>query len=241
MTTLLEALIDIVIINIVLSGDNAVVIGMASRSLPAATRRKAIAYGSLGAIALRVVFTAAAALLLNVPYLRAAGAALLVWIAWKLIRPDDGETVVDASASLWGAVRTIIAADLVMSLDNILAIAGAAHGQLGLMLVGLLISIPIIMVGSELVARLLGRLPLLLYVGVFVLVQTAVSMFFEDAAVQRAVSVSAPVVWALAVAVTVAVSVLARTRQPNAAPVPAGHAGDWRPARAVRDEGRDAA
>ena len=241
MTTLLEALIDIVIINIVLSGDNAVVIGMASRSLPAATRRKAIAYGSLGAIALRVVFTAAAALLLNVAYLRAAGAVLLVWIAWKLVRPDDGEATVDASASLWGSVRTIIVADLVMSLDNILAIAGAAHGQLGLMLVGLLISIPIIMVGSELVARLLGRFPLLLYVGVFVLVQTAVSMFFEDAAVQRAVSASAPVVWALAVAITVAVSVLARTRQPNAAPVPAGHAGDWRPARPVRDEGRDAA
>ena len=241
MTTLLEALIDIVIINIVLSGDNAVVIGMASRSLPAATRRKAIAYGSLGAIALRVVFTAAAALLLNVAYLRAAGAVLLVWIAWKLVRPDDGEATVDASASLWGPVRTIIVADLVMSLDNILAIAGAAHGQLGLMLVGLLISIPIIMVGSELVARLLGRFPLLLYVGVFVLVQTAVSMFFEDAAVQRAVSASAPVVWALAVAITVAVSVLARTRQPNAAPVPAGHAGDWRPARPVRDEGRDAA
>ena len=241
MTTLLEALIDIVIINIVLSGDNAVVIGMASRSLPTATRRKAIVYGSLGAIALRVVFTAAAALLLNVAYLRAAGAVLLVWIAWKLVRPDDGEATVDASASLWGAVRTIIAADLVMSLDNILAIAGAAHGQLGLMLVGLLISIPIIMVGSELVARLLGRYPLLLYVGVFVLVHTAVSMFFEDAAVRQAVSVAAQVVWALAVAITLAVSLLGRTRREAPAAVTAGHAGDWRPARAVRDEGRDAA
>ena len=241
MTTLLEALIDIIIINIVLSGDNAVVIGMASRSLPAATRRKAIVYGSLGAIALRVVFTAAAALLLNVPYLRAAGAVLLVWIAWKLVRPDDGEAAVDAPGSLWGAVRTIIAADLVMSLDNILAIGGAAHGQLGLMLVGLLISIPIIMVGSELVARLLGRYPLLLYVGVFVLVHTAVSMFFEDSAVRHFGGVTAPVVWALAVAITAAISLRARNRPPDPEPVTAGHAGDWRPARAVRDEGRDAA
>lgn len=171
---------SIVLIDLVLSGDNAVVIGMAARRLPDEERRRAIVLGGLGAVVLRVTFTILAALLLDIPLLRAIGGVLLLWIAYKLVRPHEDTQNVSAAESMAAAVKTIILADFVMSLDNILAVGGASEGHLGLLIFGLLFSIPILMLGSELVARLLGRLPILLYVGVIVLVVTATRMILHD-------------------------------------------------------------
>lgn len=177
----LAAILSIVVIDLVLSGDNAVVIGMAARNLSEENRRKAIIFGGAGAIGLRILFTALATVLLGVQGLQAIGAILLVYIAFKLLRPhDESHGNVHEADTLGDAVRTIILADVVMSLDNILAVGGAAHGHLGLLIFGLMLSIPIILFGSELVARLLGRFPAFLYVGVFVLIHSAVSMFFHD-------------------------------------------------------------
>lgn len=176
---------SIVLIDLVLSGDNAVVIGMAARSLPADARKRAIVLGGLGAVVLRVTFTILAALLLDIPLLRAIGGVLLLWIAYKLVRPHGDAHNVSEASSLAAAVQTIILADFVMSLDNILAVGGASEGHIGLLIFGLLFSIPILMLGSELVARVLGRLPILLYVGVVVLVFTATRMILHDDVVKE--------------------------------------------------------
>jgi len=177
---LLTKLGAIIVIDLVLSGDNAVVIGMASRSLPPDARKRAIVLGGLGAVGLRIFFTALAALLLDVPLLQAFGAFLLLYIAFKLVRPVGHEEHVTEAHSLKEAVKTIIMADVVMSLDNILAVGGAAHGDLWLLLFGLAVSIPILLFGSSLVARLMGRLPVLVYIGSAILVLTATRMFFHD-------------------------------------------------------------
>jgi YjbE family integral membrane protein len=178
----LTAILSIIVIDLVLSGDNAVVIGMAARSLSVENRRKAIVFGGAGAIGLRILFTALATVLLGIPYLQAIGGALLFYIAYKLLRPQgDGHGEIKEAGSLREAIQTIILADVVMSLDNILAVAGAAHGNIRLLMFGLLLSIPIILFGSELVARLLGRFPALLYLGAFVLVHAAVAMILHDA------------------------------------------------------------
>lgn len=182
----LTKVLSIIVIDLVLSGDNAVVIGMAARGLPAASRRRAIILGGVGAVALRIMFTAMAALLLDVPFLQAMGGVLLLWIALKLVKPIHHEEHVSEAASLREAVQTIIMADVVMSLDNILAVGGAAHGHLGLLLFGLALSIPILLMGSALVARLMSRLPVLVYIGAAVLVITAVRMIFEDKIVHKA-------------------------------------------------------
>ena len=177
----LSAVISIIIIDLVLSGDNAVVIGMAARGLSPQNRRKAIIFGGAGAIGLRILFTALATLLLGIPGLQAIGGILLFYIAYKLIRPQGGSHgAIREADSLGEAIRTIVLADVVMSLDNILAVGGAAKGHLGLLMFGLLLSIPIILFGSELVARLLGRFPAFLYAGVYVLVHAAVAMLLHD-------------------------------------------------------------
>ncbi|MGH2532963.1 MAG: TerC family protein [Thermomicrobiales bacterium] len=173
-------ILSIILIDLILSGDNAVVIGMAARRLSPENRRRAIIFGGGGAVVLRIIFTAMAALLLDVPYLQAAGGILLLYIALKLVRPQHHAEHVAEAGSLREAIKTIVLADVVMSLDNILAVGGAAHGNLWLLLFGLVLSIPILLFGSELVARLLGRFPILVYVGAFVLIWTAVAMILHD-------------------------------------------------------------
>lgn len=143
--------------NIVLSGDNAVVIAMASRNLPAAARRRAIFFGSLGAILLRIAFCAVVGLLMGAPYLKLVGGLLLLWIGVKLITEEEGPAEVKAHVTAFAAITTIVVADAVMSLDNAIAIAAAARGNFALITFGLLLSIPIIMVGASLIARLLDR------------------------------------------------------------------------------------
>ena len=189
----LGALISIVIIDLVLSGDNAVVIGMAASRLPAEQRRKAIIWGGAGAIGLRMFFTVLAALLLDVPLLQAIGALLLLYIAFKLLKPVVSHHEVTAAGSLREALQTIILADVVMSLDNILAVGGAAHGHLGLLLFGLALSVPILLFGSSLIARAIDNYPILNYIGSGILVVTAARMFFEDDVVHDYISVSLPV------------------------------------------------
>lgn len=177
----LGSIVGIVLSDLVLSGDNAVVIGIAARRLSPERRRRAILIGGAGAIGLRVIFTAMAAFLLDLPLIELVGGFLLLWIAWKLLQPQGEEHGAVAEAeSLRAAVKTIILADVVMSLDNILAVGGLADGEMWLLIFGLGLSIPIILAGSEVVARVLGRVPVLVYVGVLVLILTATRMILED-------------------------------------------------------------
>lgn len=177
------ALSQIILINIVLSGDNAVVIAMASRSLPPAQQRKAILFGSVGAIVLRVVLTFFAVYLLTLPYLKLVGAALLLWIGIGLMySEDDGENLAGHS-SLAAAIKTIVVADLVMSLDNVIGVAAAAKGNVALLVFGLVISIPLIIFGSTLILKLMGRFPVIITLGAGLLGWVAGEMAMTDPAI----------------------------------------------------------
>jgi YjbE family integral membrane protein len=182
----LFAFFQIIIINIILSGDNALVIAMASRNLPEAQRRLAVFWGAVGAIGLRVILTIIAIQLLQFPYVMAIGSVLLVWVAIKLISDDskhDENANVQAATGLTTVVMTIIMADFVMSLDNVIAIAAVAHGDMVLILIGLALSIPVIVWGSTIVLKLLDRFPLLVYAGAAILGFTAGEMIMKDPAV----------------------------------------------------------
>ena len=181
------ALGQIIIIDILLGGDNAVVIALACRKLPTVQRTKGIIYGTAGAIILRVILIVFAMTLLNLPFLKVVGALLLVWIGVKLIAPDEeGHSDVAGSDKLLAAIKTIIVADLVMSVDNVIAIAGAAQNsgehQVLLVVLGLLISIPIIVWGSQLVIKLMERFPLIITGGGMLLGWIAGGMLVSDPA-----------------------------------------------------------
>lgn len=175
---------NIIIIDIILSGDNAVMIGMAARKLPEKQRKKAIVFGAGAAVLLRATLTAIAAYLLNIPLLMTVGGILLIAIAIRLLLDNESETNVDIGDSLKSAIKTIIVADVVMSLDNVLAVAGASHGNIFLVLFGLALSIPIIMWGSNLIANLLNRMPWLVYVGAAILGFTGGQLIVEDPFIQ---------------------------------------------------------
>jgi YjbE family integral membrane protein len=161
------SLLQIIWIDILLSGDNAVVIALACRSLPDRQRKWGIICGAGAAIALRVLFATFVVFLLSVPYLKIVGSLLLFWIAVKLVLPEEGGSGKDVKCgnSLMSAVRTIVIADAVMSLDNVIAIAAASHGRVELLVLGLLISIPLIVYGSTLVLKALQRFPVLITAG----------------------------------------------------------------------------
>ena len=176
---------QIIMIDILLGGDNAVVIALACRKLPPAQRAQGIIWGTVGAIVLRVILIFFALTLLAIPYLKLVGAILLVWIGVKLLAPeDDGHGEIEASDRLWAAVKTVIVADLVMSVDNVIAIAGAAESagqhQMGLVIFGLLVSIPIIVWGSQLVIKLMDRFPVIIVVGGMLLGWIAGTMAVTD-------------------------------------------------------------
>jgi len=178
------ALLKIIGIDIVLSGDNAVVIALACRSLPEEQRKLGVLFGSGGAIVLRIILTFFAVYLMNLPYLKIVGALLLLWIGIKLILPDDehGEAI-SAHDNLIAAVRTIIIADFVMSLDNVIGIAAAANGSIPLIVIGLLISIPIIVFGSTLILKVMDRFPIIITVGGGLLGYVAGEMAVTDNAI----------------------------------------------------------
>ena len=184
-TTFWIAVGQIIMIDILLGGDNAVVIALACRNLPPDLRRKGIIYGTAGAIILRVILVAFALALLAVPYLKLVGAVLLVWIGVKLMQPEaDGDHNINPSDKLWAAVKTVIIADLVMSVDNVIAIAGAADNagghKLALVIFGLLVSIPIIVWGSQIVLKLMERYPVIIIIGAMLLGWIAGQMAFTD-------------------------------------------------------------
>ena len=172
---------QIILIDIVLSGDNAVVIALACRNLSPELRKTGIFWGVAGAVSLRVVLTVFAALVMNLPWLKLVGGLLLVWIAVKLMLPEeaDGHDI-KAAGNLWGAVKTIIIADFVMSLDNVIAVAGAAHGSLPLLLFGLAVSIPLIVWSSQLILHWMERWPSIVLFGAAVLGYVAGQMIFSD-------------------------------------------------------------
>ena len=203
---------QIIMIDILLGGDNAVVIALACRKLPAHQRTKGILWGTAGAIVLRVVLIAFALTLLQVPFLKLVGAALLLWIGVKLLVPDDeGHSNIEGSDKLWAAVKTVIVADLVMSVDNVIAIAGAATGanqahQLPLVIFGLLVSIPIIIWGSQLVLKLMDRFPIIITAGAMLLGWIAGTMALSDPAIKDLVPQTS--VWIYSLGVAGALSVL---------------------------------
>jgi len=180
------SVLQIIAIDILLGGDNAVVIALACRKLPEAQRKLGIFWGVFGAIALRVVLIFFALQLLALPWLKVVGALLLLWIGVKLLLPEeeDAHGKVQGSSTLLGAIRTIIVADAVMSLDNVIAVAGAAKGDLTLVVFGILISIPIVVWGSQLVLKLMDRWPVVITFGGALLGWIAGEMIYTDGAVK---------------------------------------------------------
>lgn len=207
----------IVVANILLSGDNAVVIALACRRLPPAQRTKGILWGTAGAIVLRVILIFFALVLLAIPYLKLVGAALLIWIGVKLLLPEDehAHANIEGSDRLWAAVKTVIVADLVMSIDNVIAIAGAAEAaggqhQMPLVIFGLLVSIPIIVWGSQLVLKLMDRFPVIITIGAMLLGWIAGTMAVSDPAIQHLVTVDTTLKYAAGTAGAVLVYVLGK-------------------------------
>jgi len=181
------ALGSIMIVNILLSGDNAVVIALASRNLPPHQQKKAIFWGSAAAIVMRVVLTITAVTLLTLPYLKLVGGILLVYIGVQLLADSDGEEDMKAESSIWAAIRTILIADLVMSLDNVLAVAAAAQSgpeetRMLLLIIGLALSIPLIIFGSTMLLKLMDRFPLIITFGAGLLGWLAGGMIVDDPA-----------------------------------------------------------
>lgn len=178
----LSALASIVLIDLILAGDNAIVIALAARSLPTHLQKKAILWGTIGAIVVRSLMTLVVVWLLKIPGLMLAGGLGLVWIAYKLLVPggEDAHGAVGGTTTFFGAMRTIIIADALMGLDNVLGVAGAAHGNFLLVVIGLLISVPIVVWGSTLILKLVERYPLVIYIGAGALLWTAGKMILHE-------------------------------------------------------------
>ncbi len=233
------AVAQIVLIDILLSGDNAVVIALACRNLPERQRKVGIFWGVAGAIILRVVLTFFAVSLLSIPYLKIIGAALLLWIGVKLVQPQGDENGHDikAAGSLFDAVRTIIIADFVMSLDNVIAVAAAAHGSLFLLIFGLALSIPLMVWASKIILRLMDRYPLIIVAGAALLGWVGLSMAVHDPVIKDWVAAQAPWLnYAAPAAGAVLVVVVGKWLARGARIAPAGAIVDL-----ARDEQRDGA
>jgi len=180
----LSALLAIVLIDLVLAGDNAIVIALAARNLPAHLQKRAIVWGTVGAIVVRTTMTIGVVWLLKIPGLMLVGGLGLVWIAYKLLAPGSGGAEGGAHAArantFWGAMKTIVIADALMGIDNVLGVAGAAKGSIDLVVIGLLISVPIVVWGSTLVLKLVDRFPVITYAGAGVLAYTAAHMIVSE-------------------------------------------------------------
>lgn len=215
--------LKIIIIDLTLAGDNAIVIAMAVRTLPSRQQRLGIFWGAAGAVGIRIVITFAAARLLQLPMVQFSGGILLIWIAFKLLRQNDGgETKVRDATTLWQAIWIIILADLIMSTDNVLAVAGASEGNFFLLLFGLGLSIPIVVVGAVFVAKLMSRFGWLVFVGAAVLGEVAGKMSLEDHYITQTFgTVPKPLEWgvrmSLALIIVLTGIYLARQSQPTPA------------------------
>lgn len=176
-----SALLAIILIDLVLAGDNAIVIALAARNLPPALRTKAVVWGTVGAIAVRSVMTLGVVWLLKVPGLMLVGGLGLLWVAYKLLAEDSAnEEHGPAATTFWGAMKTIVIADALMGVDNVLGVAGAAHGSMDLVVIGLLVSVPIVVFGSKVVLQLVERFPIIIQLGAAVLAFTAAKMIIGE-------------------------------------------------------------
>ncbi|TFY98329.1 TerC family protein [Ramlibacter humi] len=176
-----SALLAIILIDLVLAGDNAIVIALAARNLPQHLRKQAIVWGTVGAIAVRSVMTVGVVWLLQIPGLMLVGGLGLLWIAYKLLAPGGGgDEHGPAATTFWGAMKTIIVADALMGVDNVLGVAGAAHGSFDLVVIGLLVSVPIVVFGSSVVLKLVDRFPVIIQLGAAVLAFTAAKMIIGE-------------------------------------------------------------
>jgi YjbE family integral membrane protein len=180
-TDFLSGLLAIVLLDLVLAGDNAIVIALAARNLPRQIQKKAVLWGTVGAIVVRLLMTGIVVYLLKLPGLMLAGGLLLLPIAWKLLQQEpEPAHEVDAASSFWTAMRTIIVADALMGLDNVLAIAGASKGHMPLVVIGLAISVPLVVWGSTLILRLIERFPIIVYIGAAAIAWTSARMIAHD-------------------------------------------------------------
>lgn len=208
---LVVAVCSIILIDLVLAGDNAVVIALAVKSLPRSKRLLGIAFGAGFAVALRIVLTFFAAQLMQIQYVKFIGGVLIFWIAVKLLIQDvEAEESGKEAANIWSAIWIIVVADVTMSTDNILALAGASKGNLFLLLFGLILSIPLVVFTSTLLARLMDRYPIIVYIGAAVLGKVTAEMVFTDPAVTRFIQVSETALYVLYVIGAAAVIVVAR-------------------------------
>lgn len=223
-----SALLAIILIDLVLAGDNAIVIALAARSLPPQLQKKAILWGTVGAIAVRTIMTVCVVWLLQVPGLMLIGGLGLVWIAYKLLADQDGDEHQGPVAStFWGAMKTIVVADALMGVDNVLGVAGAAHGAFDLVVIGLLISVPIVVFGSTMVLKLVERFPIIIQLGAAVLAFTAAKMIVNEPLLDDIFDSSTVARWAtyaLAVAGVLGAGWWVSRRQPDDQKDHNGHA-----------------
>lgn len=202
--TFLLALLNIILIDLVLAGDNAIVIALAARNLPQEQQKKAIIGGTVGAVVIRIIATIAVVWLLALPYLLLIGGLILIWIAYKLL-VDEKEHAIEAKPRLAEAIRTIIIADAAMGFDNVIAVAGAAHGSFMLVVLGLIISVPIMVWGSTLFIKLVDRFPIIIWIGSAVLAYTAAKMLTGDRSVSAYFEENTVVKWAFVALVVIGV------------------------------------
>lgn len=217
---MLTALFSIVVIDLVLAGDNAIVIGLAARNLPKNMQKRVILWGSAGAVVIRAVATLLVVWLLKIPGLLLAGGIMLVWIAYKLLTEKKDHDDVKAGTSVWAAVRTIIIADAVMGLDNVIAVAGASHGSPVLVVVGLLISVPIVVWGSTVILKLIERFPVIIYVGSGVLAFTAGKMIVDEPFLKEYFVSHSVLKWSLIALLVVAVVIIGLVKNMKSQPRP---------------------
>jgi YjbE family integral membrane protein len=179
-----SALISIIVIDLVLAGDNAIVIGLAARNLPIEHQKKAIIWGTFGAVMIRALATLAVVWLLKIPGLLLIGGIILIIIAYRLL-VEEKQHNIQAGENIWSAIRTIIIADAIMGLDNVLAVAGAAHGSFLLVILGLLVSVPIVIWGSTVIVRLMNRFPIIIVIGAAILAWTASKMIVNEPIIEQ--------------------------------------------------------
>ncbi|WP_404456680.1 TerC family protein [Virgibacillus necropolis] len=209
----LLALLQIIAIDIVLSGDNAIVIAMATKGLPKKQQNKAIIIGTGGAVILRILFAAIIVYLLQIPLVHLIGGLLLLWIAYHVLVDDEPDANIKSSGTLSKAVGTIVMADAVMSLDNVVAIAGAAHGHVGMIAIGVLISIPIMIFGSKLIVRVMDKYTWIAYLGAGILAWTAGQMITGDEVIIDWLNLNnGPVMYAIVAGITAAVLLIGYLR-----------------------------
>lgn len=201
---MLSALLMIIVIDLVLAGDNAIVIGMAARNLPKAQQKKAVIWGTVGAVVIRALATLAVVWLLAIPGLLLVGGLFLVWITLKLLTEEKNHDNIQAGTTLAAAIRTIVIADAVMGIDNILAVAGAAHGSFALVVVGLAISVPVMVWGSTLVLKLIERFPITLVIGAAVLAFTSAKMIVDEKFIKAFIGEGA-LKWTIVVVLVIAI------------------------------------